>query len=89
MLDRNGENTVGLWSYNLAEQSFSEAIYRRGDVDISGVRYHSNGWMHPDTVVGVSYRTDRQYVEYFDEAEGALYAQLEALIPHAHDSPHH
>ena len=85
VLDRNGEDTVGLWSYNLAEQSFSEAIYRRGDIDISGVRYHSNGWMHPDTVVGVSYRTDRQYVEYFDEAEGALYAQLEALIPHVHD----
>ena len=85
VLDRNGTNTVGLWSYNLAERSFSEAIYRRGDVDISGVRYHSNGWMHPDTVVGVSYRTDRQYVEYFDDAEGALYAQLEGLIPHVHN----
>lgn len=85
VLDRNGEDTVGLWSYNLAEQSFSEAIYRRGDVDISGVRYHSNGWMHPDTVVGVSYRTDRRYVEYFDETEGALYAQLEGLIPHVHN----
>lgn len=85
VLARNGENTIGLWSYSLAERSYTEAIYRRGDVDIASVRYHSNGWANPDTVVGVTYRTDRRHVEYFDESEAALYAQLEELIPHVHD----
>ena len=85
---RNGHDTMGLWSYDLENKRFAEEIFRHPKIDISpygGVRYHSNRWEHPDTVVGAAYRTDKWNVHYFDEAEGALHKQLEGLIPGAHD----
>ncbi len=79
----NGEDTYGLWSLDLNTEAM-EPIYRRSDVDVIGVRLHSNPWTEFDRVVGVVYFTDRLYVEYFDELEGATYAQLEGIIPDAH-----
>ena len=85
VLARNGHDTTGLWSYDLANKRFAEAIFRHPAVDVSRIRYHSNSWEHPDTVVGVGYHTDKLHMQYFDEAEGALYKQLEGVIPGAHD----
>lgn len=82
---RNGNDKLGLWSYDLKNKRFAELIYQRSDVDVAGVRYHSNPWEHPDKVVGVVYQTDKTYTEYFDEEEGAIWRQLEAAIPHAHN----
>ena len=79
----NGDDKLGLWSYNTTTREFEELIYRRSDVDVYGVRYHSNDWMHPDRVAAVSYYKDNFHFEYFDEVEEATYAQLEQLIPHA------
>jgi len=79
----NGNDTLGLWSYDMANKQFAEVIYRRADVDVAGVRYHSNRWTNPDTVVGVVYATDKIHVEYFDAEQEALYQQLEGIIPHA------
>ncbi len=79
----NGEDTYGLWSLDLNTKAM-EPIYRRSDVDVIGVRLHSNPWTEFDRVVGVVYFTDRLHVEYFDELEGATYAQLEGIIPDAH-----
>ena len=80
----NGHDMVGLWSFNTNTSEFEELIYRRADADVYGIRYHSNDWTNPDTVVGVSYFKDKYRVEYFDEVEGATYAQLEQIIPSAH-----
>ena len=80
----NGHDKVGLWSFNVNTRTFDELIYRRNDADVYGIRYHSNDWTYPDKVVGVSYFKDKYRVEYFDEVEGATYAQLEELIPFAH-----
>ena len=80
----NGDDKLGLWSYNTKAQTFDELIYRRSDVDISGVRYHSNTWTYPDRVTAVSYFKDKFHFEYFDEVEAATYNQLEDLIPYAH-----
>ncbi|MYD98925.1 MAG: S9 family peptidase [Gammaproteobacteria bacterium] len=85
VIARNGHDTEGLWSYDLANKAFVEAIYRRADVDVGGVVGHSNPWENPFTVVGLWYDTDRTHVEYFDGDEQALIRQLEGLIPHAHD----
>jgi dipeptidyl aminopeptidase/acylaminoacyl peptidase len=79
----HGNDKIGLWSYNTRTKAFDELIYRRSDVDVAGVRYHSNTWARPDSIVGVVYLKDKPYVEYFDEIEGATYAQLEKLLPHA------
>ena len=78
---RNGHDKQGLWSYNTRKQEFTELIYRRNDVDVTGVRWHSSPWIEQDTIVGVSYSTDKAHYEYFDEIEAATYAQLEELIP--------
>jgi len=79
----NGNDKVGLWSFDLNARTLDELIYRRSDVDVWGVRYHSNEWEHPDKVVGVTYVKDRFHSEYFDEVEGAVYKQLESIIPFA------
>jgi len=81
VIAQNGHDKRGLWSFNTRKQEFGELIYRRNDVDVSGVRYHSNPWTDQDTIVGVSYSKDKAYYEYFDEVEAATYAQLEGLIP--------
>ena len=82
---RNGHDKLGLWSYDLQGKKFAEAIYRRPDVDVFGVTSHTNPWQHPGKVTGVTYLTDRRHVEYFDEAEGAIHAQLRGAIPAAHN----
>lgn len=88
----NGENTKGLWEFNIKTKTFGEAIYRRKNVDLvhtpstglSPVKFHSNSWTNPETVVGVRYATDKVHTEFFDGEEEALYKQLEGLIPHSH-----
>lgn len=84
VMANNGDDMVGLWSYDTDNRKFVERIYQRRDVDVYGVRYHSNDWAYPDKIVGVSYFTDKLHVEYFDEIEGATYQQLEQIIPYAH-----
>ena len=87
VIAHNGHDKLGLWSFNLITGKFEELIYRRNDVDvllIDGVRFHSNQWTHPNQVVAISYFTDKRYDEFFDDAEAALYNQLEGLIPNAH-----
>ncbi len=80
---QNGTNTAGLWSYNTKTQAFEEQIYQRSDVDVFGVRFNSNNWTKPDSIVGVTYFKDRLHTEWFDPVEGATYAQLEELIPYS------
>ncbi len=80
----NGHDIMGLWSYSTEKKSFDELIYRRSDVDVYGVRVHSNQWQYPDLITAISYYKDKFHYEYFDEIEGATFAQLEKLIPHAH-----
>ena len=80
----NGDDKLGLWSFNPKTGQFEELLYRRSDVDVYGVRMHSNYWKHPDRVTAVSYFKDNFHFEYFDEIEGATFRQLEELIPYAH-----
>ncbi|NIL94384.1 MAG: prolyl oligopeptidase family serine peptidase [Woeseiaceae bacterium] len=84
VMDFNGDDKRGLWSYNPKTQTYDELLYRRSDVDVYGVRMHSNRWTYPDRVAAVSYFKDNFHSEYFDEIEGATYHQLEQLIPYAH-----
>jgi len=77
-------DTTGLWSYSAEEKKFGEIIYQRKDVDICGVRYHSNAWVHADQIVGVVHCKDRPRVEFFDGSEGAIQKQLEGLLPNAY-----
>jgi dipeptidyl aminopeptidase/acylaminoacyl peptidase len=81
---QNGNDKKGLWAFNTQSGTFDELVYRRTDVDVAGVRYHSNPWTEPDTIVGVAYQKNNVYFQYFDEIEEATYRQLEQLIPYAH-----
>ena len=77
-------NTSGLWSFEPEKGEFSELLYHRNDVDICGVRYHSNEWEHPNLVSGVVHCKERPTTEYFDQSEQALFAHIESLIPYAY-----
>lgn len=85
VLANNGRDKSALWEFNTRSKSFGEIIYARNDVNVAGVRFHSNPWTNLDTVVGVVYLTDKVHVEYFDALEGATYAQLEGVIPDAYN----
>ncbi len=76
----NGHDKAGLWEFNANNRSYGELVYRRPDVDVSGVRFHSNGWTNPDTVVAVAAYKDTWIYEYFDGVEQATYKQLEELV---------
>ena len=80
----NGDDKLGLWSFNPKTSEYEELLYRRSDVDVYGVRKHSNSWKYPDRVTAVSYFKDNFHFEYFDEIEGATFRQLEELIPYSH-----
>ena len=79
----NGHDTAGLWSMNVETRELT-ALYRRSDVDVTGVFGHSRAWTHPDTVAGLWYATDKFHREFFDDAEAATYAQLEGVVPQAY-----
>ena len=80
----NGADKAGLWSFNLANGDFEELVYQRNDVNVWNTVRHSNSWMRPGEVTGVAYYTDKFHTQYFDEVEGATYAQLEGIVPYAH-----
>ncbi len=80
----NGENTEGLWSFGIETKSIVEPIYKRSDVDIGNLVYHSNYWANPDVVVGVMWSKDKRHIEYWDAEEAAIQRQLESVIPNAH-----
>ena len=80
----NGRDKAALWEYDINTKTFGDIVYARDDVNIAGTRRHSNAWTNPDTIVGVSYWTDRLHVEYLDPLEGATYAQLEGIVPEAY-----
>jgi len=84
VIANRGNDTSGLWTYDVDTGEF-EAVYRRSDVDIAGVVGHSNGWAHPDRIVGVAYNKGRFQYEFFDELEGATREQLRGIVPNAYD----
>ena len=86
VLARNGYDTIGLWSYDLEKKAFSELIFRHAEVDVLNEISHSNRWAQPDKIVGLRYILDKPRRQYLadDDGEGATYAQLEGLIPHAY-----
>ena len=83
VLAHNGYDKVGLWSFDAENQKFSEAVYRRNDVDGGYPFGHSNRLANPDEIAGVSWCKDKCHREFFDGQEAALYRQLESLIPNA------
>lgn len=86
VIANNGFDTAGLWEFHLDKKQFGEVIYRRPDVNVAGVRMHSNNWTNPDTVVGIATRLDKTRIEYFDPIEEATYKQLDSLVGNAYNS---
>lgn len=81
VLSHNGDDKQGLWSYNTDSKSFDELLYRRNDVDVGGVIYHTNSWENPGKVSGLWYYKDKFYREFFDDNEAMIYEGLEQAIP--------
>lgn len=83
-LAHNGNDKVGLWTYNLNEKKFEDLVYRRKDVDITGVRSHSNRWANPNEITRIVYPGDKIHSKFMDSDEQAIHKQFEAAIPNAH-----
>jgi len=85
VIAHNGNDKQGLWKYNTSTKSFGELVYRRKDVDVRGIRVHSNQFTNPDEVVGVAYSKEKLTIKYFDKVEEATFRQLEGLVPNAYN----
>ena len=84
VLAHNGQDKAAIWSFKLDTKEFVEPIYARKDRDVAGARYHSNGWVNPDLVVGFVTLRKTPEVFFLDGKEEALYKQLQQLIPNAY-----
>ena len=80
----NGEDKIGLWTYDVERKAFKDLIARDDTHDVFRVVEHSDDVNHPDEVVGVAFGGDKVNIDWFDEEEGRLRATLEASIPNAH-----
>ena len=83
VLAHNGDDKMGLWSYNMPERKFEDRIYYRPDFDGIFVRSHSNSWNNYGEIAGVSSYAGSLHTEWFDDAEGALREQLNDIVPNA------
>jgi len=83
VIAHNGYDKSGLWSFDAKNQKFSEALYRRNDVDSGRPFGHSNSLSNGDDIAGVVWCKDKCHREFFDPTEEALYRQLESIIPNA------
>ncbi|MDB2556458.1 prolyl oligopeptidase family serine peptidase [Luminiphilus sp.] len=83
VIAHNGYDKSGLWSFDAKNQKFSEALYRRNDVDSGQPFGHSNSLSNGDDIAGVVWCKDKCHREFFDPTEEALYRQLESIIPNA------
>lgn len=81
VIANNGRDKAGLWIFNVDSKQFEKLVYSHNDVDVSGVRLHSNQFENPGEIVGVGYSKDKPRIEFFDDTEAATYKQLEGLIP--------
>ncbi len=81
----NGDDTSGLWLFNVKTREFVEPVYHREDVDVVGLVGHSNYWGKPEMETGVVWSKDKRYIEYWDDEEAAIQAQLERVIEHSYN----
>ncbi len=84
VLAHNNNDKVGLWKYSLSQKSFTDLVYRRKDVDITNVGYHSNSWEFPGEITNIIYPGAKFNRKYMDSDEQSILQQFEAAIPNAH-----
>lgn len=81
VIAHNGRDKAAVWSYDKKNKKFSELIYGRNDVDVTGTLTHSNRMKHWGDIVGVAYGKERVYYEFFPETqEGAIHEQFRTLV---------
>jgi dipeptidyl aminopeptidase/acylaminoacyl peptidase len=84
VIAHNGNDKAGLWTYNLEQKKFEDLVYRRKDVDILNVGFHSNRWENFGVVTNVVYANDKVHRKFIDADEKAIVEQFEAAIPNAY-----
>lgn len=83
VIAHNGNDKIGLWSFDPNQKKYKELIYRRNDVDVVGVKYHTNRQRHPQVITGVRYyQGNEEQIEWFDGEEKAIHEQIKSLIPY-------
>ena len=86
VLANNGNDKIGLWSFDPAKKSFDELIYRRSDGDLywRARLSHSNEYKYPDVTAAIGYFEGRDLKYYWlDAEEEAIHEQLRSIIPNA------
>ena len=84
MISNHDHDLAGLYEFNVDTKTFGKLIFRDGSADVAGTRNHSNYWGVGDQMAGVTYYGAKFETHWLDPEEEALFGQLEASIPNAH-----
>ncbi|MCF7935083.1 MAG: S9 family peptidase [Synergistales bacterium] len=77
MLSNLDRDTLALYRYDPAEREFEEMLYAHPEVDLGGIIWSDAR----NTLLGVTYYTDRLHRHFFDEQAGDFFAMLRKRFP--------
>lgn len=72
-----GEDTLGLYRFDLEQRKPAELLFRHKEVDVSGVNLHPRS----HELTGVAFETERPQVFWFDPEYRQLQASLDQAFP--------
>ncbi|WP_284124592.1 alpha/beta hydrolase family protein [Parerythrobacter aestuarii] len=79
---RNGADKASLWEFNFETGEYTRELFKAENADVMGILQSSIPG--DERLVAAVYPGAKMEYHWFDEEEKALYAQLEQLIPNAH-----
>lgn len=84
IIDNRDGDKAALWEFDFKTGQFGQKIYGNPDADVIGVQTSSMSRAGDDHIVAAIYPGAKYERHWFDMEEKALYEQLEASIPNAH-----
>ncbi len=84
VIDARGEDKAALWEFDFKTGQFGQKLYSNPNADVMGIQLHSMAEAGNRRLAAAIYPGAKYERHWFDMEEKALYEQLEASIPHAH-----
>ncbi|MGB3753804.1 MAG: prolyl oligopeptidase family serine peptidase [Parerythrobacter sp.] len=84
IIDNPDGDKAGLYEFDFNTGKLGRKLYENENADILGIQQSSMAWAGDNSLVAAIYSGEKFEREWFDETEKALYKNLEAEIPNAH-----
>ncbi len=84
IIDNPDGDKAALYEFDFNTGKLGKKLYGNDTADILGIQQSSMQWAGDTSLVAAIYSGEKYEREWFDETEKALYKNLEAQIPNAH-----